>query len=132
MKRAVVIGAGHNGLVCAAYLTRAGWSVTVLEKRDVIGGCAVTESPWPGYKVSTASYLVSLLKDDIVRDLDLDKARLPCLSERPAVLHAFSRWTASLHVAGFREDDSRDCEVLSRAMPKLFPNTTHMSKVLRA
>ncbi len=73
MKRAVVIGAGHNGLVCAAYLTRAGWSVTVLEKRGVIGGCAVTESPWPGYQISTASYLVSLLKDEIVRDLELAK-----------------------------------------------------------
>ena len=73
MKRAVIIGAGHNGLVCAAYLTRAGWKVTVLERRNVIGGCAVTESPWPGYKVSTASYLVSLFKQQIVDDLDLSK-----------------------------------------------------------
>lgn len=73
MKHAAVLGAGHNGLVCAAYLARAGWKVTVLEKRDLVGGCAVTESSWPGYKISTAAYLVSLLKDEIVRDLDLVK-----------------------------------------------------------
>ena len=71
MKRAVIVGGGHNGLVCAAYLARAGMHVTVLERRTLVGGCAVTESPWPGYKISTASYLVSLLRDEIVRDLDL-------------------------------------------------------------
>jgi phytoene dehydrogenase-like protein len=70
---AVIIGGGHNGLVCAAYLTRAGRKVLVLERRPMVGGCAVTEELWPGYRVSVASYLVSLLKDEIVRDLELKK-----------------------------------------------------------
>ena len=56
----VIVGAGHNGLVTAAYLAKAGKSVCVLERRHVIGGCSVSEELWPGYKVSTASYVISL------------------------------------------------------------------------
>ena len=59
---AIIIGAGHNGLVTAAYLARAGQKVLVLERRDVLGGCCVTEEVWPGYKVSTAAYVNSLLR----------------------------------------------------------------------
>lgn len=68
---AVVVGGGHNGLVSAAYLGRAGLEVLVLEKRHLLGGAAVTEEVWPGFKVSTASYVVSLFPQEIVRDLGL-------------------------------------------------------------
>ncbi len=70
---AVVIGGGHNGLTCAAYLARAGRKVIVLERRHVLGGAAVTEEIYPGFKFSVASYVVSLLRPEIIRDLDLPR-----------------------------------------------------------
>src|ERR671912_1236910 len=69
----IVIGGGHNGLVCAAYLARAGRKVLVLERRHVLGGAAVTEEVFPGFKFSVASYVVSLLRPEIIRDLDLPR-----------------------------------------------------------
>src|ERR687891_1428745 len=69
----VVIGGGHNGLVNAAYLARAGRKVLVLERRHVLGGAAVTEEIFPGFKYSVASYVVSLLRPEIIRDLDLPR-----------------------------------------------------------
>jgi phytoene dehydrogenase-like protein len=70
---AVVIGGGHNGLTCAAYLARAGRKVVVVERRHLLGGAAVTEEVFPGYKFSVASYVVSLLRPEIIRDLDLPR-----------------------------------------------------------
>jgi phytoene dehydrogenase-like protein len=67
----LIVGAGHNGLVAACYLARAGADVTVVERGDVIGGATVTEELIPGFRVSTASYSLSLLRPDIVRDLGL-------------------------------------------------------------
>ncbi len=67
----IVIGAGHNGLIAACYLAKAGKKVLVLERRDIVGGACVTEEVWPGYHVSTGAYLCSLLMPEIVRDLDL-------------------------------------------------------------
>src|SRR5262249_21777907 len=68
---AIIIGAGHNGLVTACYLARAGWKVLVLERRPLVGGCCVTEETFPGFKVSTAAYVNSLFRKEIVRDLRL-------------------------------------------------------------
>lgn len=68
---AVIVGGGHNGLVCACYLARAGLSVCVLERRNIVGGAAVTEEFWPGFRNSAASYTVGLLRQQILDDLDL-------------------------------------------------------------
>ena len=68
---AIVVGGGHNGLTAAAYLARAGLDVCVLERRDVLGGACVTEEVWPGYRVSRASYVVSMLQPKVVADLRL-------------------------------------------------------------
>ena len=81
---AIIIGGGHNGLVTAAYLARAGKKVCVLERRHVLGGCANTEELWPGYKVSTAAYVVSLLETQIMADLRLAENGLKILRRNPS------------------------------------------------
>jgi phytoene dehydrogenase-like protein len=75
----VVIGGGHNGLVNAAYLANAGKKVLVLVRRHVLGGAAVTEEIFPGFKFSVCSYVVSLLRPEIIRDLDLPRHGLEIL-----------------------------------------------------
>ncbi len=70
---AVIVGGGHNGLICAAYLARAGRRVLVLERRHVLGGAAVTEELYPGFKFSVCSYVVSLFRPAIIRDLELPR-----------------------------------------------------------
>jgi phytoene dehydrogenase-like protein len=76
---AVIIGGGHNGLVSAAYLAKAGWSTLVLERRHVLGGAAVTEEVFPGFRFSVYSYVVSLLRPEIIRELDLPRHGLEIL-----------------------------------------------------
>ena len=76
---AVIIGGGHNGLVSAAYLARAGLKTLVLEQRPVLGGAAVTEELFPGFRFSVFSYVVSLLRPEIIRDLELPKHGLDIL-----------------------------------------------------
>src|SRR3954466_11772364 len=68
---AIVVGGGHNGLTAAAYLARAGLDVCVLERRELLGGACVTEEVWPGFRVSRASYVVSMLQPKVVADLRL-------------------------------------------------------------
>src|ERR1700681_4574865 len=79
---AVIIGGGHNGLVCACYLARAGLSVAVFERSSMVGGAAVTEEFHPGFRNSTASYAVSLLHPRVLRDLRLAEHGLRFV-ERP-------------------------------------------------
>src|SRR3954467_12189478 len=86
---AIIIGAGHNGLVTAAYLAKAGYRVLVLERRDVLGGCCITEEVWPGYKVSTAAYVNSLLRPEIIRDLELKKYGFEMLPRSPSSFTPF-------------------------------------------
>jgi phytoene dehydrogenase-like protein len=81
---AIIIGGGHNGLVCAAYLAAGGLKVTVLERRAVVGGAAVTEEFHPGFRNSVASYTVSLLNPKVIRDLDLGSYGLRIVERRLA------------------------------------------------
>lgn len=86
---AIVIGGGHNGLTSAAYLARAGVKTLVLEKRSVVGGCCVTEEVdpvlAPGCRVSTASYMASMLRPEVIRDLELGRHGLRMLASDPIV-----------------------------------------------
>jgi phytoene dehydrogenase-like protein len=85
----IIIGGGHNGLVTAAYLARARRRVLVLERRPMVGGCAVTEEIWPGYRVSTGAYLTSLMQERIVRELDLPRFGYRVDAKDPAFFSVF-------------------------------------------
>ena len=118
---AIVIGAGHNGLVTAAYLSRARRRVLVLERRDLVGGACVTEELWPGFKVSTAAYVTSLLRPEIVRELGLEGHGLELLPRNPSSFTPFpdgrylvmgpDREATRREVAKF---SSRDADALPR------------------
>ncbi|MEG1679333.1 MAG: NAD(P)-binding protein, partial [Stenotrophomonas sp.] len=79
---AILIGGGHNGLVCAAYLAKAGKRVMVLERRAVVGGAAVTEEFHPGFRNSVASYTVSLLQPKVIAELELERHGLRVVSRK--------------------------------------------------
>src|SRR5690349_8568004 len=80
---AVVIGAGHNGMVCVSYLAKAGLKVAALERRGVVGGPVVTEEVWPGYRISVAAFWMSLLQPKIMMDLDLRRHGIEVLPTPP-------------------------------------------------
>jgi phytoene dehydrogenase-like protein len=82
---AIVVGAGHNGLTAGALLARAGLATLVLERRDVIGGCCVTEEIAPGCRASTTSYIASMLRPEVIRELDLGRHGLRMIACEPAL-----------------------------------------------
>src|SRR3954470_7313691 len=86
---AIIIGGGHNCLVSAFYLGRAGWKVLVLERRPLVGGACVTEELWPGFKVSTAAYVNSLFSPQIIRDLRLAVYGFALLERSPSSFTPF-------------------------------------------
>src|SRR5467141_4018774 len=86
---AIIVGGGHNGLTTAGYLARAGKKVLVLERREILGGCSVTEELWPGFRVSTAAYLTSLLQERIIRELELERYGYKVDAKDPAFFSAF-------------------------------------------
>ncbi|HUK30225.1 MAG TPA: NAD(P)/FAD-dependent oxidoreductase [Candidatus Acidoferrum sp.] len=106
----VIIGGGHNGLVAAAYLARGGLSVRVLERREMLGGACVTEELWPGYKISTASYLCSLMQDRIIKELDLPRYGYRVYAKDPAF---FTPFPDGRHLTMW-QDQKRTCEEIAK------------------
>ena len=86
---AVVVGGGHNGLVAATYLARGGLKVLVLERRPMVGGACVTEELFPGYRLSSCSYICHLLQEKVIRDLDLPRHGFKVFPLEPARFHPF-------------------------------------------
>lgn len=113
----IIIGAGHNGLTTAAYLAKAGRKVLMLERRDVVGGCAVTEEVdpelAPGCRVSTASYIASMLRPTIIKDLKLNSYGLKMVACDPGVQAAFDDGD----VVGWWSDENKMRAELSRIAP---------------
>ncbi|MBI5757230.1 MAG: NAD(P)/FAD-dependent oxidoreductase [Planctomycetales bacterium] len=116
----IIVGGGHNGLVTAAYLARAAWKVLVLERRPVVGGACVTEEPWPGYKVSTASYVVSLLLPEIERDLRLSEFGYRVLARNPSSFTPLEDGR-SLLLGPDREANRREIAKFSARDAEAFP-----------
>ena len=87
---AIIIGGGHNGLVTACYLARAKWKVLVLERRYIVGGACVTEETFPGFKVSTAAYVNSLFRPEIIRELRLADYGFASVERNPSSFSPFA------------------------------------------
>lgn len=123
---AVVVGAGHNGLTAAAYLARAGLSTLVLERREIVGGCCVTEEIAPGCRASTTSYIASMLRPEVIRDLNLAAHGLRMVPCDPAIQVAFPdgqiiTWWHDRNrtAAQIRQVSARDAETFIRVDDEL-------------
>jgi phytoene dehydrogenase-like protein len=132
---AVIIGGGHNGLVCAFYLARKGLKVRVLERRSLVGGAAVTEEFHPGFRNSVASYTVSLLQPRVIRDMKLHERGLRIV-ERPISNFLPLEDGGYLKLGGglertqaeFRRFSAKDAE----ALPAYYDALDGVADVLRA
>lgn len=123
---AVVVGGGHNGLTAAAYLARAGLSTLVLERRDIVGGCCVTEEIAPGCRVSTTSYIASMLRPEVISDLRLGQHGLRMVPCDPAIQvpfpdgHVVPWWADRERAkAEFKKISARDAETFVRVDDQL-------------
>jgi len=123
---AIVVGAGHNGLTAAAYLARAGLSTLVLERRELVGGCCVTEEIAPGCRVSTTSYIASMLRPEVIQDLKLAEYGLRMIPCDPAIQVPFpdgqvvSWWVDRERAkAEFRRLSAKDAETFVRVDDQL-------------
>ncbi len=125
---AIVVGGGHNGLVCAAYLAKAGRRVLVLERRHVLGGAAVSEEVFPGFTFSVCSYVVSLLRPWIIRELELSRFGLELIPLEASFLplpdgRSLCRWAdpglTRDEIAAFSKKDADVYSEFGRAMSKM-------------
>src|ERR1700758_4107860 len=123
---AIVVGGGHNGLTAAAHLARAGLRTVVLERRDIVGGCCVTEEIAPGCKASTTSYIASMLRPEVIHDLKLAQHGLRMVPCDPAIQVAFPDgrvvpWWAEREraVTEFRKHSAKDAETFVRVDDRL-------------
>lgn len=106
----IVVGGGHNGLITANYLQRAGAKTLVLERRHIVGGACVTEEVFPGYKVSTTSYVCSLLRPEVIQDLELKKYGYEVLERNPS---SFSPYPGDKYLMFWR-DQKKTCEEIAK------------------
>ncbi len=118
---AIIIGAGHNGLVAAGYLARAGKKVVVLEQRDRVGGACTLEEPFPGFTMSPCAYVVSLLRPEIIRDLELHRYGFDAYVKDPQMFvpyqdgkHLFFRASTEKTIEGIRQLSPHDAEAYPR------------------
>jgi phytoene dehydrogenase-like protein len=125
---AIIIGAGHNGLVCAAYLAKAGRKVLVVERRHLVGGAAVSEQVFPGYTFSACSYVVSLLRPKIIRDLELTKHGLHIMPlettfnpylDGTYLLRGVDAASTRREISKFSKRDAEVAPLFSQAMAEL-------------
>ena len=131
---AVIIGGGHNGLVCSFYLAKAGLKVKVLERRNIVGGAAVTEEFYPGFRNSTASYTVSLLNPEVIKDMRLKENGLeivkrPISNFLPVDDNNFLKVGGSIEKTQkqFRKFSNHDAEIL----PEYYRRIENVADVLR-